>query len=155
MDFNRGRKRERDKQRKKAKFPQPSYSDFGTPHYVDSKGREYVIAKGRGSTFEEGEETLHVKKLTNPDMYNSQFHGDSVMWVKIPKNLEKDVLFPDAQDREELRLINVANNVEATAVVDSCFYGRQRKTGYATLSNFKTLGQARPEEWKHIINKQK
>lgn len=142
--------------RYRSRNPQPNYSNFGKPEYVDSLGREYKLADRESTDRLLGNldgNTSDLFDSNSHSLYSSEDKGSCVLWVRIPIRTKNTVEFPDSQSGERLDLLQVNNMVEASAVVEKCFYGSKKKTGYIVVSALKTRGQADPSKWKHISSK--
>jgi hypothetical protein len=137
----------------KAKYPQPNYHNFSKPEYRDTKGREYKLATGfvKQRLVDQGDITQ--PKFTVPDLYEHQFHGTQVFWVRIPVSRSKKFEIPDVNSNEKVELYHYFNTTKCTGTVESCFFGPRRKTGYIILRDFTSYGsETDPREYDKAIS---
>jgi hypothetical protein len=128
----------------KAKNPQPNYYNFGKkPEYIDTMKRHYKLATGlvKQRLVDEGEITNPY--FSQPDMYKPRSYGKQAFWIRIPISLRGKVNYPDVNSSEEIELYHVDTMTKCTAVVEACFHGGRKKTGYVVLKDFSSHGSDR------------
>lgn len=110
----------------------PNYSEFKA-EIIDSNGREYQLAR-----------------LQQED------EGNTLLWCRLPISLRRTVQPPDTRlGGESLKLLDLSTMKELRATVHASFFaGAKAVTGSVVLADLRVIGDANPEEWSHLIDKE-
>ena len=132
--------------------PQPNYSEFKKPEFIEiPNGRQYKIARGKDAQIFIDNGTISNPAPKTFSLDTKFNYGNQVLWIRIPINTKKKVLFPNP-GRDTLTLYHINTQVICNCSVEKEFNKPRAATGYVIVKGFTSNGQvADPSEYEYLI----